>query len=902
MQNYPGLRFEKFDLHVHTPASHDFSDKEVTPEQIVEHALKKGLRGIAITDHSTGAFIDKVKEAAKNKALLVIPGVEVCCTGGKAGIHIIALLDTNKGSKHIDALLSAIGISADDFGKKDAVTTKAPFEVIEIIASPMFEGIAVLAHCSSSKGVLHDITGKTRQRIFENDGLLAVETSTANFQDTEKQSKSMRVIDILDGNDPNYNYRRLAVYIASDSHDTTSDKPHSLSGIGSVFTLLKVDEEPNLESLRQCFIDRDVRIRQHFELSDSVYPMISNISVTGGFFDTEKTSFHNGLNSILGAKGAGKSLLIELMRFGLNASPNQKDILNDHKRKLERRLETYGTVCLNIVDETGTEFQLERTFNEAENNPFREDHELRIANSFGALFLSQNEIVKIAEDERQQIEFIDRFFDFRHFKARIKTIETDLAELDIKFANGIRSYQTLSEVKKNIKIGDDDLNKLDKKLSDPIYDHYKKLEKKDQALKLQMDALSELKTKVDQYIESLEEIKAPAFEEAQATDPAIKRNKDLIVKTITETIKTLKNAIENIENAVKSADSEYKKWESVYKLEKKEYQKKVQTAGGDRKALESQRIRLVKDLTELKKREQLLTEKSQGLKRINQERDEKIKKLYDIYREYSDERKQKCKKFEKESNGRLLVSLNESTNVDEFKNQLKSLKKGSYLRDSEIEKLCDNIKPHDFILNLLRYQTNKDDSILSKIAEESSIEIDHIRSLSEFLLSQIKYEDLLALQYRARPEDRPDIKYKIAENHYESIKDISVGQKCTAMLIMALSDGKFPIIIDQPEDSLDVRSVWDDMCTKIRRGKDKRQFIFTTHNSCLAVASDTDKYTIIESDAVRGHISISGALESGDMKEEVICYLEGGRPTYLTKAAKYGRANIKIQPTQKTRG
>ena len=111
------------------------------------------------------------------------------------------------------------------------------------------------------------------------------------------------------------------------------------------------------------------------------------------------------------------------------------------------------------------------------------------------------------------------------------------------------------------------------------------------------------------------------------------------------------------------------------------------------------------------------------------------------------------------------------------------------------------------------------------------------------------------------------------------------------MLIMALSDGKFPVVIDQPEDSLDVRSVWDDMCIKIRRGKDNRQFIFTTHNSCLAVASDTDKFAIIESDAIRGYISISGALESGSMKEEVISYLEGGRPTYYAKATKYGRAN-----------
>ena len=79
------------------------------------------------------------------------------------------------------------------------------------------------------------------------------------------------------------------------------------------------------------------------------------------------------------------------------------------------------------------------------------------------------------------------------------------------------------------------------------------------------------------------------------------------------------------------------------------------------------------------------------------------------------------------------------------------------------------------------------------------------------------------------------------------------------------------------------------MNKNIRKGKENRQFIFTTHNSCLAVASDTDKFTIVESDANKGRVVLSGALESGPIKEEVIRYLEGGRRTYRTTAVKYGR-------------
>ncbi|HOH08319.1 MAG TPA: PHP domain-containing protein [bacterium] len=57
MSKYAGLKFQKFDLHVHTPASHDFKDRKITPEQIFSQALKTGLKGIAITDHNTGQYI-----------------------------------------------------------------------------------------------------------------------------------------------------------------------------------------------------------------------------------------------------------------------------------------------------------------------------------------------------------------------------------------------------------------------------------------------------------------------------------------------------------------------------------------------------------------------------------------------------------------------------------------------------------------------------------------------------------------------------------------------------------------------------------------------------------------------------------------------------------------------------
>ena len=90
---------------------------------------------------------------------------------------------------------------------------------------------------------------------------------------------------------------------------------------------------------------------------------------------------------------------------------------------------------------------------------------------------------------------------------------------------------------------------------------------------------------------------------------------------------------------------------------------------------------------------------------------------------------------------------------------------------------------------------------MAKVSTDSNIELKRMKILADFLLSAIPYEDLLALQYKAHPQDRPLILYEIGGGTFQPLSDVSVGQKCTAMLIMALSDGTMPIVIDQPEDS-----------------------------------------------------------------------------------------------------
>ena len=189
-----------------------------------------------------------------------------------------------------------------------------------------------------------------------------------DYDDEGKKQKRRRVIDLLDGSDPTYQ-RKLAVYQASDNPCPDTSGCHGLEGVGFRYSYFKM-ENIDLEGLRQCFIDSDVRIRQIDEVPSFAFPRIKGVRIDSGFLDGQEMQFHHGLTSILGGKGAGKSLLIEFMRFVFNQEPSNPSIAADHLSKLRSRLCEYGSVEVTYVDENGNESVINRTFRELEDSPY----------------------------------------------------------------------------------------------------------------------------------------------------------------------------------------------------------------------------------------------------------------------------------------------------------------------------------------------------------------------------------------------------------------------------------------------------------------------------------------------------------------------------------------------------
>src|SRR5690606_5745348 len=112
-------------------------------------------------------------------------------------------------------------------------------------------------------------------------------------------------------------------------------------------------------------------------------------------------------------------------------------------------------------------------------------------------------------------------------------------------------------------------------------------------------------------------------------------------------------------------------------------------------------------------------------------------------------------------------------------------------------------------------------------------------SEKEFLdLQAIDIPDALTVEFRKSETDA-----------YEAIERLAHGQKCTAILIIALADGDEPLIIDQPEDALHAPWIEDHLVSKLRQLRGSRQYIFATRSPGLVVSADAEMIITMTADA-----------------------------------------------------
>ncbi|WP_428667630.1 TrlF family AAA-like ATPase [Reyranella sp.] len=139
--------------------------------------------------------------------------------------------------------------------------------------------------------------------------------------------------------------------------------------------------------------------------------------------------------------------------------------------------------------------------------------------------------------------------------------------------------------------------------------------------------------------------------------------------------------------------------------------------------------------------------------------------------------------------------------------------------------------------------------------------------------------------------DHIRLQYSIDYNGVD-IRKLSPGTRGIILLLLylALDDhDDRPLIIDQPEENLDPKSVFDELVGLFLMAKTKRQVIMVTHNANLVVNTDADQIIIAHAEPREAHslprISyMSGGLEEAGIRKAVCDILEGGDKAFQERA------------------
>lgn len=126
----------------------------------------------------------------------------------------------------------------------------------------------------------------------------------------------------------------------------------------------------------------------------------------------------------------------------------------------------------------------------------------------------------------------------------------------------------------------------------------------------------------------------------------------------------------------------------------------------------------------------------------------------------------------------------------------------------------------------------------------------------------------------------------------KDLTELSPGERGGLLLIfyLMLDPQDTPLVIDQPEDNLDNKSVYEILVAFIKRAKKRRQIILVTHNPNLAVVADAEQIIHVSIDKKDGRHDFdffSGAIENPRVNRAVVDILEGTMPAFDNRRLKY---------------
>ena len=607
---------------------------------------------------------------------------------------------------------------------------------------------------------------------------------------------------------------------------------------------------------------------------------IKRVQVEEGFLDGLDVSFVPGLNVIIGARGTGKTSLIELVRFCLGVRGYTSE---SQKRSLDHALSILGSGQVTVTLSDG-ESEILVTRTTADESP-------RSSGSFvRPIVFSQTEIETVGLRAQGRINLVDSFdSDQRNSEPRESEACSEVRSLTAEAEAQRREVDELAGLVTEIPALKEQIAELL-----PHEQKVAKVSAEAKEKKTQLDAISakiaasavsvgaieRFQKSLSMWRSSLASLASaqPMFEawpEGAGLDSlakcreSVERAKSHIVKALRE----LQNALSEAESHLRSSQDAKLKIESHARQLRKEVESLLEGAG----AIVRQGQQLHERKAQLESFKKMLIERRKALDSRLAQRDAALDRLDSIREQRFSRRRAVAKELTDALGPRIRVTVSRAGQFDAFAAAIADALRGSGLRYNELSStLAGNVSPRELVEAV-------DMSDFDLISEATGITKDRAARV----LGRLRECNLGALA-TVRVEDTVTFQLLDGAN-YKGISELSMGQRCTVVLPLVLRHIDRVLIVDQPEDHIDNAFIADTLIISVLARSTDGQIVFSTHNANIPVLGNADRVIQLGSDGRRGFPLLASNLENPSVVNAITTVMEGGAEAFKRRATFYGR-------------
>ena len=828
---------------------------------------------MAVTDHNSGAWIDRLKQAFRDleqgqhpefRPLHLFPGVEITANGG---IHVLGILDTGSASADIAALLGAVGYHGE-WGASEVAADMAPLSVVESICNA--GGIPILAHVDAPSGAW-GLQGNTLAPLLDSGGLFAMEAVASCSELPEL-----------------YRQRKLAWsdVLGSDSHHPSGGAGERFPG--SHYTWVKM-ATPSLEGLRLALLDgngfsiRRSDVQEPFDPFATPKHCIESIEIAEARYmgrgKLAKLNFSPWLNALVGGRGTGKSTVVHALRL----AARREDELTHLEERSGPRLtfERFNRVPLNRMDEGGLTDETKIQWTVMRDGVRHRVHwrqdgagtvvEDETGNAdwmpspaqtvtperFPLQVFSQGQIAELAGDSQQALlQVIDETAGVSAYREKLNEAcnaflasRARIRELDDKLGRQDHLKVALQDVERK-------LSRFEAAGHTGVLTTYRQRGRQRREANRQLEMAEMAAQRIDEIAADLqaEDLPDGLIAEASQEDRQFGDFMAALNAAVRSAAQGMGDVAQRLREAVETQREELMKgaWQSAVEQATSSYASLVE-------ALKSEGVSDPNEYGQLVQERQRLEGEMKDLESEKAERDRWVDQSQERFRDD------------------ILTIEDERLVRGMVAELLGELPKEELLRSEKMEQRLGGFK--------------------HRLTTACSGQGDFGGHFNNYLERKFTQgPDFLDRLLTWFPEDGLSVTYSRAgdDTDFQPIAQASAGQRSAAMLAFLLAHGEEPLVLDQPEDDLDNHLIYDLVVRQIRENKLRRQIIVVTHNPNIVVNGDAEMLHALDFAQGQCIIRQSGSLQEETMRAEVCRVMEGGLEAFERRYRRLGREPTRV--------